>query len=230
MASRVIGSWRHSFIIWDCEVIAMNRGLVLCVGFALLFGLACESRAAVGCTLNDPDRDIRRIFKEATNYRTDFITIAERGGETLRSELERRLGDKLDPLYEANDVPYATYTVLKGEEEIGRVHGVNQKGMFGGMQLILATDMTGKVIAFYYQKLTSPETRTFRAKSFTDQFVGVTLATFAERTKQISDPSKKSGDDFKATLRGLFKNLILLDLFHNQAPTGLAPVEPEIGE
>jgi len=183
----------------------------VCVAVAIVPGL---SHAAVGCTLNDPDRDIRRLFKEATNYRTTFITIAERGGATLRSELERQLGDRLDPLYEADDVPYAYYTVLKGEEEIGRVHGVNQKGMFGGMQLILATDMTGKVVSFYYQKLTSPEARKFRAKAFTEQFVGLTLEKFVERTKGISDPSKKSGEDFNATLRGLLKNLILLDLFY----------------
>ncbi len=190
--------------------------LGLQIGVALVAGgLAVVQAAsgATGCTLNDPDRDIQRIFKEATNYRTTFITIAERGGEALRDELERRLGDRLDPLYEADDVPYAYYTVLKGEEAIGRVHGVNQKGMFGGMQLILATDMGGKVVAFYYQKLTSPEARAFRDKRFTDQLVGLTLADVAKGTKEISDPSRKSGDDFKATLRGVHKNLILLDLF-----------------
>ena len=49
--------------------------------------------AAVGCTLNDPDRDIKRIFPESTGYKTEFITIEEKGGEALGKEIERKLGD-----------------------------------------------------------------------------------------------------------------------------------------
>ncbi len=183
-------------------------------------------RAATGCTLNDPDRDIVRIFKDATNYRTTFISIAEGGGGTLREVLERRLGDRLDPIYEADDVPYAYYTVLNGETVIGHVHGVNQKGMFGGMQLILATDTTGTIVAFYYQKLSSPEARKFRDDAFRQQFVGLSLAEFTlhaqvtgegraeTRVGRIIDPSKRSRADFEATLRGLHKNLILLKLLY----------------
>ena len=89
------------------------------------------SIAAVGCTLNDPDRDISRIFPSATGYKTEFITLEERGGQALADRVEARLGDKLHPVYEAQDVPYAYYTVLKGKEAIGRVHGVNQKGTYG---------------------------------------------------------------------------------------------------
>ena len=66
--------------------------------------------------------------------------------------VEARLGDKLDPVYESVDVPYAFYTVLKGNEVIGLVHGVNQKGTYGGMQVILATDLAGKIVDFYLPK------------------------------------------------------------------------------
>ncbi len=65
--------------------------------------------------------------------------------------------------------------MLRGTETIGRIHGVNQKGMYGGMQLILATDPGGTIVGFYYQKLSSPEAARFRDESFTSQFVGLTL-------------------------------------------------------
>ncbi len=207
--------------------------------------------AAVGCTLNEPDRDVRRIFPQATGYKTEFIAVKDRGGDGLAIELETRLGDKLDDIYETPDVPYAYYTVLKGKQVIGRVHGVNQKGQFGGMQLILATDPDGAIVDFYYQKISSPESKRFRDKVFTGQFKGLTMADFyrargetgapainpaadrvnpdvapapavavvgtttptANPVSQIKDPTEKSSADFKATIRGLTKNLILLDMF-----------------
>ena len=171
--------------------------------------------AAAGCTLNDPDRDIKRLFPKATNYKTEFITIQKRGGKELVKEIEAKLKDKFDPKYESLEVPYAYYTVLEKKRVIGYVHGVNQKGMYGGLQLILATDPNGVIKDFYYQKITSPESKKFRSKKFVKQFIGLSLADFYTKDliKTIKDPSKKSSLDYQATLRGLKKNLILLDEF-----------------
>ena len=167
--------------------------------------------AAVGCTLNDPDRDIKRIFPQATNYKTDFITIEERGGEALAGRIEERLGDKLDDTFETLDVPYAFYTVLHKKDVIGYVHGVNQRGTYGGMQLILATDLDGTIIDFYYQKISSPEAKVFRDEAFTSQFEHMTLTDFESGAlTDIQDPSSQSAEDFSYTLRGLKKNMILL--------------------
>lgn len=166
--------------------------------------------AAVGCQLNDPDRDVKQLFPQSTGYKTDFISIKEAGGLPLYKKIETILADKLDSIYETIDVPYSFYTILKGKEIIGYIHGVNQKGMFGGMQLILSTDITGKIINFYYQKISSPEAARFMDNNFTNKFIGLSLEDFLKREIYITDPSKDSNDDFKATLRGLKKNLILL--------------------
>lgn len=174
---------------------------------------AASAFAAVGCTLNDPDRDIKRIFPESTGYKTEFISIEEVGGEELGDKIEQRLGDKFEPNYETIDVAYAFYTVLKGKDVIGRMHGVNQKGTYGGMQLILSTDTEGVIKDFYYQKISSPESKKFRDRVFTSQFTGLTLGDFYEdgSVDGIKDPSSESSEDFNNTLRGLKKNLILLD-------------------
>jgi len=177
------------------------------------------SFAAVGCTLNDPDRDVKRLFPKSTGYKTDFITVKERGGEELQRQIEQKLGDKLEPLYENMDTPYAYYTILNGKEIIGRIHGINQKGMYGGIQLILATDLDGRIKDFYYQKISSPESKKFRNKAFTDQFKGLTLPDFHKsglfnsKSAKIKDPTENSHKDFLATMRGIKKNLILLDVF-----------------
>jgi len=167
--------------------------------------------AAVGCTLNDPDRDVKRLFPQSTGYRTDFITVQEAGGQALYRKMEEELGGKLDPIYEAIDVPYAFYDVLKGKEVIATIHGVNQKGTYGGMQLILATDLNGKITDFFYQKMSSPEAGKFMDKNFTRQFIGLKLDDFLKGNLAVRDPSKNSAEDFRATLRGLKKNLILLE-------------------
>jgi hypothetical protein len=194
--------------------------------FSILFLCAIYGNAfaAVGCSLNDPDRDVKRIFPQSTGYSTKFITLKEIGGEVLKNKIEEKLGDKFDSVYESLDVPYAYYTVLKGKEVIGYIHGVNQKGKFGGLQLILATDLNGKIIAFYYQRISSPESSKFRATQFTGQFKGLSLKEFYEYNvannslsegpiTKIDDPSANSPEDFRATLRGIKKNLILLDEF-----------------
>ena len=133
--------------------------------------------------------------------------------------MEAKLGDIFDPLYESLDVPYSYYTILKGKDVIGYVHGVNQKGTYGTIQIILATDPDGKIIGFYYQKISSPEAQKFRDKAFTNQFIGLTLADFYQsgdpngKVAKILDPTEKNHEDFKATIRGTKKNLILLDTF-----------------
>ncbi len=182
------------------------------IGLAGAFTFLCASiaYAAVGCSLNDPDRDVKRLFPESTGYRSTFVTVQEAGGRPLYEKIQQELGDTLDTLYETIDVPYAFYDVLKGKEVIGYIHGVNQKGVYGGMQLIVATDLTGKIQAFYYQKLSSPGASQLMDKGFTGQFVGLRLDDFAGGNLTVADPGKEVHDDVRATVRGLKKNLILL--------------------
>jgi hypothetical protein len=202
-------------------------GLALCA----LFFMSFHARvfAAIGCSLDEPDRDVKRLFPDSSGYKTTFITLKEIGGEPLKSELEAKLGDKFDQVYENMDVPYAYYTVLKGKEPIGYIHGVNQKGKFGVLQLVLAVNLDGKIRDLYYQKISSPESAKFRASGFTGQFKDLGLADFAGydvsgksplngRLAKISDPSQTSSEDFKATLRGIKKDLILLEEFLRVKP------------
>lgn len=198
----------------------LNKTRILLLAPIFIAALFCRlAFAAVGCELNDPDRDIKKAFPQSTGYKTDFVTIAEKGGEKLKAKIEEKLGDKFDKLYESLDVPYTYYTILKGKDVLGYMHGVNQKGLYGGMQLIISTDTEGRIILFYYQKLSSAEAKEFRNGSFTGQFTGLTLDDFLKssepgsRISAIKDPSKKSPEDFRYTLRGLKKNMILLNEF-----------------
>ena len=206
------------------------RKLIFSVIF--LCSIYIHAFAAVGCSLDDPDRDVKRLFPESSGYLSKFITLKEIGGQDLQGQIEEKLGDKFDAVYENLEVPYAYYIVLKGKDPIGYIHGVNQKGKFGVLQIVVATDLKEKIIAFYYQRISSPEASKFRANEFTGQFKGLTLADFYKynitqnklsegSVTKVIDYSVNSPEDFRATLRGIKKDLILLDFFlHGQDKTG----------
>ena len=181
--------------------------------------------AAVGCELNDPDRDVRRLFPASTGYRTIYASIANKGGAGLLRQVEQRLGDSFQGLFETADVPYTMYRVLKGQETIGYIHGVNQKGRYGGIQAFLAIDSQGRILAFYYQRLTNNEARLLRSVEFGRQFIGLDLSDFdgydvvsgraapGSRIAAVRNPAPGAEDDYRATLRSVKKNLILCDEF-----------------
>jgi len=191
---------------------------------ALLFG-AAALYAAVGCDLNDPDRDVKRLFPGSTGYKTLYVSIAKKGGDELLRKVEARLGDSFKGLFETADVPYTMYEIYRGADLIGYIHGVNQKGTYGGLQVFLALDLKGVIKGFYFQKLTSRAAKAFREPAFGDQFLGLSLEDFYNyevvsgreeppgKVGWIKNPDPASEKDFRATLRATKKNLILADEF-----------------
>jgi hypothetical protein len=181
--------------------------------------------AAVGCDLNDPDRDVARLFPGSTGYKTNYVAIDQKGGPALLAQVEERLGDKFQGLFETIDVPYTLYEVFKDKDRIGYIHGVNEKGQYGGIQVFVVLDLDGAIRNFYFQKLTSRFGKELRDPKFGEQFVGLTLKDFYNydvRTGKVSDqsgveriksPMPEAEPDFKAALRGTKKNLILVDEF-----------------
>jgi len=178
---------------------------------------------AVGCDLNDPDRDMARLYPEATGFKTIYVSIAQRGGEPMLARIEARLGDKFHGLYETIEVPYTIYEIFKNKKLIGYIHGVNQKGQFGGIQVFLALDLDGRITAFYIQKMTSQHAGKIRDAKFGKQFIGLARGDFEHydvasgkasgKIAEIQNPAPEAEADFRAALRAVKKNLILMDEF-----------------
>jgi hypothetical protein len=218
-------------------------GRVVLAGLLLLTA-AAALHAAVGCDLNDPDRDVKRLFPESTGYKTLYVSIAKKGGDALLKEIEARLGDTFKGLFETADVPYTMYKIYKGDDLIGYIHGVNQKGTYGGLQVFLALDREGVIRGFYFQKLTSKAAKPFREPAFGKQFLGLSLKDFsrydvvlgkeepAGPVSRIKNPDPASDQDFLATLRATKKNLILVDefLMGNKYLKSLRPGTEPIGQ
>jgi len=195
------------------------------ISLLLLAAFSGPAFAAVGCDLNEPDRDVSRLFPSSTGYKTQYLSIKTAGGEKLLARVEERLGDKFKGLYETIDVPYTLYEIYKGKERIGYIHGVNQKGEYGGIQVFLSLGLDGEIKAFYIQKLTSKAAGELRSKSFGSQFAGLSLKDFSDYdpvsgkapegnpVSKLKSPSAAANKDFAHVMRSVKKNLILMDEF-----------------
>ena len=187
--------------------------------------------AAIGCTLSNPAEDLKYLYPLMTTFKEDLNEFPRlKGGAGLFKGLRERLGSDLDPIYETFETPYSVYSIFKGQEKIGIVHGVNVPGKGGVIQVFLSTDPKTAVIrSLFFQRLESPAARQLRSKEFRGQFAGLTLADFykhdyyaaadpgakADKVAAIKPPAlDPSGrPDYDASLRGIRKNLILLDFF-----------------
>jgi hypothetical protein len=186
---------------------------------------------AIGCTLANPSEDLKYLFPDMTTYKEELREFPRlRGGAELFKGLQARLGSDFDPIYETFETPYTVYTVFKGQTRIGIVHGVNVPGKGGVIQVFLSLDpSTANIRSFFFQRLESPAARELRSKEFRAQFTGLNLGDFykhdyyaavqpgakTDKLAGIKPPtlSSSGAHDYAATLRGVRKNLILLDFF-----------------
>lgn len=187
--------------------------------------------AAIGCTLSNPSQDLKYLFPEMSSYQEELKEFSRlKDGAELFQALKERLGGDLDPIYETYETPYTLYSVYRGRAKIGVVHGVNVPGKGGVIQIFLSTDpKTAEIRRFFFQRLESPAAKALRGRDFRAQFEGLTLADFykhdyyaaahpgaaADKVGKITAPalSPKEKPDHQASLRGIRKNLILLDFF-----------------
>ncbi len=213
----------------------LGRGLAVLISFLVVLTGPTAAWAAVGCDLNDPDRDVARLFPESTSYKTIYASILKKGGGKLLATVEKRLGDKFKGIYETIDVPYTIYEIFTGKQKVGYIHGVNQKGQFGGIQVFVVLTVEGTMKGFYIQKMTSQYAGKLRDAVFGKQFIGLTLKDFeqydvasgkaAGKVAAIKNPAPEAEDDFRAALRATKKNLILMDEFVFSAPSAPPPLE-----
>ena len=186
---------------------------------------------AIGCTLSNPAEDLKYLYPEMTTFKEDLKEFPRlTDGAALFKGLKSRLGSDLDAIYETYETPYTVYSVYKGATKIGIVHGVNVPGKGGVIQVFLSLDpVTAEIRSFFYQRLESPAAKQLRSKEFRAQYAGLTLADFykhdyyakvqpaskADKVAAIKPPvvDANGKPDYEASVRGIRKNLILLDYF-----------------
>lgn len=207
----------------------MNKLFALIVTAAVAF--PPQALAAIGCTLSNPAQDLKYLFPDMSSYKEELKELPRLDeGPALFKALKERLGSDLDPIYETYETPYTLYSVFKGKAKVGIVHGVNVPGKGGVIQIFLSTDpKTAEIRRLFFQRLESPAAKALRSKDFRAQFEGLTLADFykhdyyaaaepgaaADKVGGIKPPAltPEGRPDYESSLRGIRKNLILLEFF-----------------
>jgi len=223
-----MGILREKLIHFEFCNLKSASCIMVYLAFLLILTGYTAAWGAVGCDLNDPDRDVARLFPESTGYKTNYVSVDRKGGEPLLAKIETRLGDKFRGIYETIDVPYTIYEIFAHKKRIGYIHGVNQKGQFGGIQVFLVLDLEGRIKGFYIQKMTSKYAGKLRDANFGKQFLGLTIKDFnlcdvvsgkaSGKVETIKNPAPEAEPDFRAALRATKKNLILMDEFVYSTP------------
>jgi hypothetical protein len=210
----------------------MHQSRLFIIIAFLSFILPCPipAWAAVGCDLNEPDKDVARLFPGSTGYTAATVEIQKSGGQKLLAKIEAKLRDKLHGLYEMVDTPYTVYQIYAKDKKIGYIHGVNQKGRYGGIQIFLALDLDQRIKTFYIQKMSGQYAGKLRDAQFGKQFAGLTLGDFEQYdvmtgkgTSKVAElinpvPGPEAEHDFRRILRGTKKNLILINEFIKMSP------------
>jgi hypothetical protein len=188
----------------------------------LYFAMTVPAQAAVSCELNYPASDVVRLFPDSTSYKTVYFSFVQRGGDPLLRKVEARLGG-VPALYAPLNVPYVLYEIYKGQKKVGYVHGVNQKGQFGVLEVFVSLDMNGTIKAFYLQRIAGSWGKKFTSPKFGRQFIGLSLKDFERydtvngkgsgKVAAIENPAPEASTDFFGVLRAVKKNLILMDEF-----------------
>ena len=183
---------------------------------------------AVGCDLNDPDRDVKRLFPGSTGYKAVSLELKNLGGDKIAAKIEAKLRDKLHGLYETIDVPYTVYVIYAKKAKIGYMHGVNQKGQYGGISIFLVMDLNRRIKTFYIQKMTGEYAGKFRDAEFGKQFAGLTVGDFEKydvltgkgtgKVSRIKNPAPEAEHEFRYIMRGTKKNLLFVDEFFRLSP------------
>ena len=196
-------------------ILSRCRGLAVALLACVLVCAVASvpSFAATGCDLNNPDRDVPRIFPGSTRYVAKYRSPTPTELAAIVAQLDERFRAIYDPL----SVPYTIYEIYRGDEKMGYIHGVNQKGQFGGLQVFVALDLAGTVRSFYIQKMVG------RDGQFGKAFIGISLKDFQKYDPvagkgsgplaAIANPAPDMETDFYGVLRALKKNLVLMDVF-----------------
>ena len=180
------------------------------------------AQAAVGCSLSDPEGDLRRFFPDLTDFTINYVSFSVQNPEG-HPLLAKKLQDPLDPVYETPDVPYTLYTVRKNGTTIGYVFGANQRGTYSNIQVIAITDPALHLIDVYLQKIRSPDYEAFQSEPFRKSLANIPFENYPQwvgcyrdgkcEKAQVKDPSQgRQSKDFQHIVRALAKLRILSEI------------------
>lgn len=188
---------------------------------AFIFAMSpLAAQAAVSCTLDHPDRDVRRLVPESTTYRVRELIPFRHGPKDLMRVIERELQQgKLDKEYETAETPYTFYAVYKETTMLALILGINARVSNGPMQLFVVYDKNGKIRDVYVQKISADDATAFRSKFYREQYRKFSLDHLPEESEvlpPLRSPSAVTLRDHDAFRRAVKYSALLVRHLYNK--------------
>ena len=143
--------------------------LILCTMFVALAMMICPATLAqANCALRNPDRQIYKIFPDASSYRT----IVARVDDEKKHAIEATVGS---PLARTDLGKHTIYVVLRHSVPIGFVHARMEIGSRGSIELVWALDLDLSIKAFSVQVSRERNTKAIESDEFKKKLVGRNL-------------------------------------------------------
>jgi len=184
----------------------------------ITFLIGIQALAASVCTIDFPNRELKRIFPTMTSFRMRDLIPARHGGADVLKKIEKEIESPLDPEFDTLDTPHSFYLIYKGSEYLGVIQGLNIRGASGPMQVFVAYQRSGQIADVFVQKISSKDAPAFRSKYYRQQFkpFGLNRAfELADIKPPVRSPSAETIKDHHAFIRGVRLNILYVRYLYN---------------
>lgn len=179
----------------------------------LMLLMAAQARADV-CVWRDPERTMQRIFPNARDYKTVNVKVTP----DKITQIEKRLGSRLDDSEKGEFSFYEITGIAKGKPEvIGSIVALAVKGEYGVIEAVIGVDGQGKVSGAYIQRSRERTTRFLESTDFLKQFVGKTVNDPIELGKDIRPASPDSAESSRLVAFVIRKMLIFYEVLQRRS-------------
>lgn len=141
---------------------------IVAIGIITLVGH--KPALAQNCSLRNPDRQIYKMYPNATSYKTITKPITKE----IRIEIETMLGS---PLRLREIGKHSACVVLNGKAPIGFVHARTEIGQRGALELVWAYDLDLTLVDFEVQRCRERNGDLIKSNAFRSKLVGSDLST-----------------------------------------------------
>jgi hypothetical protein len=164
------------------------------------FSLA-EAQETFPCVWRNPERTMRKIFPEASDYKTVNLPISSE----LRKVIETELGAALLP-GQQEIFTYYEMTDSRGKT-IGYIMAPAQKGEYGVIEFVFGLNMEKTIVDIYIQR-SREKVNKFKERPFLKKFIGRKASEYGEIGK-MAGKTETFGE--RAIIEGLKKELLLVN-------------------
>jgi hypothetical protein len=157
------------------------------------------------CPWRDPQRDLRRLFPDATKYVAEFIG-------TIHKRLNRPMT--------VDENPLRIYRTIDGTRTTGAILVKRVKGEHGGIELVTGVDSQGHVCGVVIQSQREPDSVAQVIAKWLPHFVGKTAESPLRPGDDLPEVAPEARATANAVAEGVRSGLIVFSFAEN-------PVEAE---